>query len=369
MVGGSVADMWAQHERGMPMSVYLWFNFLGQAVAPVISNGIISTTSWRWTFGYQAILSAAYGIVMFTTIKETRPNVLLRRRVNRLQKEADEQNLGVVYVSRLEEQRLPLKTAMLQSCTRPFRMLIFEPITTAFSIWAAFAWGMLFLTFTSVGVAYQNAYNWNGLQSSLVLLGIGVGASLSWLLHIHQESLFRRDRSRTKDGRAAPESRLYYGCVGGVLYPVGMWWYARTCIKSVHPAVSIVGFCVMQMGTYLIYDSTFEYLSDVYEIYASSALAACSFLRNMFAGFFPLFGVYAYAGMKAQNMTSILAGVATLLGLVPFALFFYGATIRSYSKMATSIGYEAEEEAQENNLAEHGSVHSPQTEKSVEQVA
>lgn len=269
------------------MSVYLWFNFLGQAVAPVISNGILAGKQnwvWKWTFGYQAILSAVYGLVMFVTIKETRANVLLRRRVNRLQADADEQGIDVTYVSRLEAERLPLKQAMLQSCTRPFRMLMFEPITTAFSIWAAFAWGMLFLTFSSVGVAYSAAYNWNALESSIVLLAIGIGASLSWLLHLHQEWLFRRDRSRTVDGRVRPESRLYYGCVGGVIYPIGMWWYARTCIRNVHPAVSIVGFVICQMGTFLIYDSTWEYLSDCYEIYASSALAACSFLRNIWAG-------------------------------------------------------------------------------------
>lgn len=356
MVGGSVADMWAQHERGMPMSVYLWFNFMGQAVAPVISNGIISRTTWKWTFGYQAILSAVYGIIMFATIKETRASVLLRRRVSKLQAEADEQGVQVKYVPRSDEGRVPLKTAMLQSCTRPFRMLMFEPITTAFSIWAAFAWGMLFLTFSSVGVAYSDAYGWNSLQS-IVLLAIGLGASLSWLLHLHQEWLFRRDRARAQDGRVKPEARLYYGCVGGVIYPVGMWWYARTCIKTVHPAVSIVGFVICQMGTFLIYDSTWEYLSDTYEEYASSALAACSFLRNMWAGVFPLFGVYAYGGMKPQNMTSILAGIATVLGVVPFVLFFHGEKIRARSKMATSIGYEAEDAAHEVVMASNDSQH------------
>lgn len=54
--------------------------------------------------------------------------------------------------------------------------------------------------------------------------------------------------------------------------------------------------------------------------------------------------------MKPQNMTSILAGVATVLGVVPFLLFFKGEKIRARSKMATSIGFEAEEENQENHI-------------------
>jgi hypothetical protein len=88
------------------------------------------------------------------------------------------------------------------------------------------------------------------------------------------------------------------------------------------------------MGIYSIYLATFNYLADAYHRYASSALAAQSFCRNMLGGIFPLVTVAMFNDLTFQGAASLLGGVGTLLTLVPWVLVFYGPKIRARSKFA-----------------------------------
>lgn len=62
-----------------------------------------------------------------------------------------------------------------------------------------------------------------------------------------------------------------------------------TAYPDVSIAGPVVGITTLMLGIYIIYLAVFNYLADAYLIYASSALAAQSFARNMFGFAFPLF--------------------------------------------------------------------------------
>jgi len=99
------------------------------------------------------------------------------------------------------------------------------------------------------------------------------------------------------------------------------------------------------------------YLADAYELYASSAQAAQSAVRNILASFFPLFAhkmvssgldnlamnwtpiklAHQYSNLGYAIAGSILGGVAAILAVVPFLLMRYGATVRKNSAASQSI--------------------------------
>jgi hypothetical protein len=41
-----------------------------------------------------------------------------------------------------------------------------------------------------------------------------------------QNMYYRRAMKKSPDGRAPPEARLVMGCVGAILIPIGMFWFA-----------------------------------------------------------------------------------------------------------------------------------------------
>lgn len=91
------------------------------------------------------------------------------------------------------------------------------------------------------------------------------------------------------------------------------------------------------MGIFSIYLAVFNYLADTYHRYASSALAAQSFCRNMLGGIFPLITTQMFHRMTFQGASSFLGGVGAVLTLVPFVLLFWGPRIRARSKFASEI--------------------------------
>lgn len=195
-------------------------------------------------------------------------------------------------------------------------------------------------------ITFQRAFHWKALYCNLALAVTAVAAFVAWVFHAHQDVLYKRDARRAPNGRPNPESRLYYAAVGGVALPVGLWWFAWTGIPTAHPAAAIAGFGVCQWGAALIYIASFEYLSDAYETSSSSAIASVSLLRNLAAGSFPLFGWVMYnnqnGGWKPQYASTVLAAVASILGVIPFVLLAFGPRLRARSKIATHIGNEVE---------------------------
>jgi hypothetical protein len=92
----------------------------------------------------------------------------------------------------------------------------------------------------------------------------------------------------------------------------------------------------------------FNYLADSYTIYASSALAAQSFMRNLFGFGFPLFSTQMYIRLGVPWSMSVLgtlhqkslltAGfIGLALSVTPFVLMLYGPRIREKSRFSRKV--------------------------------
>ncbi|PWN48561.1 MFS general substrate transporter [Violaceomyces palustris] len=339
MVAGSVSDMFHASERGFPMGLYALSVYIAQGVGPTASAFTTSQRSWRvilWWNGAVALFAFA---MMALLLKETRGPVLLSQRAKRLTEET-----GKLHRCRADDERSSFPVMVKTSLVRPIEYLFTEPVVTSFALWIGFLWGIVFICLESVPIAFS-VYGWSVGQKGLVLLCTAVGGLIGFAVNFYQEKLYARACQR-HDGKPPPEARLYSACAGAVFAPVGLYIFAWTARSDIHPVAPILGLLIFNTALFPIYLAVFSYLADVYERYASSALAAQSFLRNTLAATFPLFSRQMYSSVSPPVASTILASIGALLGVVPFILLYYGEAIRKRSRAAVALERE-EREAEE----------------------
>jgi hypothetical protein len=78
-------------------------------------------------------------------------------------------------------------------------------------------------------------------------------------------------------------------------------------------------------------------LADSYTLYASSALSILNVWRNLLGAAFPLFCADMYSALGVQGAGSLVAGLSTLVSIIPFIGFHYGARLRANSRFAKEM--------------------------------
>ena len=187
--------------------------------------------------------------------------------------------------------------------------------------------------FSIIPYAFETIYAFNLEQSGAVFAAISIGATLSTIISLYQERIAARFGKHS----ATPEGRLYYSCIQSALLPIGLFWYGWTLSSSIPWIVPAMAIACATMGIFSVYLAVFNYLSDVYGLYASSAIAAQSMCRNLLGGAFPLFTQQMYAKLSFGGAASLMGGLGVILTLVPWVLVFYGPRIRARSKFASQL--------------------------------
>jgi len=303
-------------------------------------------------FYTQTISCGTCVLAVIFFFKETRGSVLLSKRAKILNKwyEAREEagyvgfrmpsgDDGKVQVQRIrwkvksDEERESLAKMIGISLFRPFHLLATEPVVFFFSLWVAFSWAVLYLTFSSIPLVFETNHGFNLEQSGAVFAAMCVGAIISTIISIYQEKIAKH-YGKLANG---PEGRLYFSCIQSCLLPIGLFWFGWTSFSRIPWIIPTLAVGCATMGIFSIYLAVFNYLADTYHRYASSALAAQSFCRNMLGGIFPLVTVPMFTRLTFAGASSLLGGVGALLTIVPWVLVFYGPKIRARSKFASEI--------------------------------
>jgi MFS family permease len=369
MVGGVVSDLYHAHDRNTPMALFSGGALFGTGLGPLVSGFIAQNTNWRWVFWVQVITCGILIAAVTLFFSETRGSILLSRKARALNKWYEELEIAgyigfdmpispgsgrtesqrIRWKVKTDEERESISKMIGISVYRPFHLLITEPVVFFFSLWVAFAWAVLYLTFGSIPLVFGCSHGFNIQESGAVFAAMIVGAILSTVLSIYQDRLLARylastskntenqSRIRKAIDLSSPEGRLYFACIESAFLPLGLFWFGWTQFSSIPWIVPTMAITCATMGIYSIYLATFNYLADTYHRYASSALAAQSFCRNILGGVFPLVTVQMFNGLTFQGAASLLGGLAALLTAVPWVLVFYGPKIRARSKFASEI--------------------------------
>lgn len=192
--------------------------------------------------------------------------------------------------------RTPLN-AVAASCCTPFRMLFHEPIVLFLNTWTAVLMGILYLFFAAFPKVFKDVYGFRLQFTGLSFLGIGLGMVISllsqpyWKRRYEAAKLSRGDSHEVGVSAATPEMRLIPSMLGGILAPIGVFWFAGTLNPGVHWILPIMAGIPFGLGIILCFISVQAYLVDAYPLYAASALACHIFMRTTLAAIFPLFEV------------------------------------------------------------------------------
>lgn len=334
--GGVIADMFPASHRGLAMGIFAAAPFLGPVLGPIIGGFLGMNEGWRWVQGFLGIFCGALWIMGVLLVPETYAPVILRRRAARLS-----QITGQVYRSRVDMDHGSLRTrdAFMTALSRPWILLLKEPIVLLLSIYLAIVYGTLYMLFAAFPIVFQRGRDWNQGVGGLSFLGILVGMMTAILYSTYDNRRYVRIQEEN-DGWAPPEARLPSSLLGSVALPVGLFWFAWTNGPEIHWMASIAAGVPFGFGMVLVFLSSLNYLIDSYTIFAASVLAASAVLRSCFGAAFPLFTSYMYNSLGIHWASSIPAFLALACVPFPFLFYRYGEAIRAKCKFsAQSIAF------------------------------
>jgi MFS family permease len=266
--------------------------------------------------------------IFYLILTETRGDVILKKKAKKLRKETGRE----IYAE--SELNKPSVLELLKvSFMRPTKMLLTEPVVIFFTLWISFAWGILFLFFSSVVQTFGANYNFGIFQTGLIQLAITVGALIGTLINPIQDWLYLRTapKNTERPGKPIPEARLYTSIPGSILFTGGLFMYGWSSRPDVHWIVPTIGVCIVGVGIYSIYMGVVNYLTDAYEKYAASALSAASLGRNTFGAFLPLASYSLFKNLGFGWAGSLLGFIGAILSVVPVVLVIKGREIRARS--------------------------------------
>ncbi|KAF7422812.1 hypothetical protein PC9H_010971 [Pleurotus ostreatus] len=334
MVGGTIADIWAPHERGLPMALFSAAAVGGTGVGPILAGWIEMNPhlDWRWIQWIQLMYSVAYTLILPFVLTETRSAILINRLASKARKEAKKNGDPDYNRIRAKVDRPRLGQLIWVSCTRPIYLLFTEPIVIAFSLWIGFSWGIIYGVIESMGTVFKTLHNFNQGQIGTAFVSMVIGTLFGFITVQYQEQLYKKYYPKRD-----MEARLYTACFAAILFPAGIFIYAWCSFTRVHWIGLIIGIVIFGWASFLIYHSVFTYLADCYGPFASSALAAQSLFRNLLGMAFPLFIQPLLTALTFKWANTLLAFAAVLLLPIPYVLYFFGPSIRSRSKFASAV--------------------------------
>jgi uncharacterized membrane protein YsdA (DUF1294 family) len=279
-------------------------------------------------------------LLMFT-IPETLPTIVLRNKAKRIR---------ALKIPGYEDVKAPVEitdrtlAGMFRvSLTRPWKILV-DPISFAVAIYLAVVYALLYMLFTIYPIVFQQRRGWNSGVGELPLLGTAIGAIIGGAIIFANTA---RDKKKAQSGhKGVPEDRLPVAMLGGVMFPITMFWFAWSGeYNSVHWIVPTLAGVFLSTSILLIFVAYLNYLTDTYLMYAASALAANTVVRSAAGAAAPLFTQYMFDSLGVGGGGSLIAGVACLLAPIPFVFYKYGGPIRERSKFAPTPAKSSEPSA------------------------
>ena len=333
--GGLLSDLFNPEQRGKAMSVYSLMPLLGPAIGPIAGGWIAERTSWRWVFYSTTIACGVIQTAGLFFLQETYAPVLLQRRRARLARQTGNAELRTEF----DRPDRTLAQTLGIALTRPFRLLVTQPIVQVMSLYMMYLYGMIYLVLSTFPTLWTETYHESVGIGGLNYLSLGIGFFIGTQVCAPlQDRIYAALKRRyvPAGGPGRPEFRVPMMIPGGLLVPVGLLVYSWTADAATHWIWPNVGAAIYAAGTIISFQCVQGFMVDSYARYAASAVGAMTVLRSL-AGFgFPLFAPYMYAALGLGKGGTVLAACAVGIGWPsPILLWVYGARLRAKSKFSS----------------------------------
>ncbi|KAF9885968.1 hypothetical protein FE257_012143 [Aspergillus nanangensis] len=330
VLGGLFSDIYTDpHQRGLAMCWFMFTTTFPPLLGPIIS-GFISTVSWRWTFWAGLIIGGA-GYPLVLTMPETFYPVLLERQERSMRGEPRHSLKSGGF--RTKMRRFFDKASTVLS--RPFNMIIREPIVACCSLYLALIYSLLYLFFEAYPIVFQGLYGMSSGVGALAFLPILPGSIIAFIIFFLYSS-YHTKASKAGLAWAQVEEyrRLPLACIGAPCIPIALFWLGWSAKTSMSPVMPMMSGVFFGCGYLLIFMALLNYLTDAYKQFSASANAAASTLRSIFAVCLPLATTPMYTNLGINWASSLLGFFSMAVAVIPFVFIRYGAWIRDNSPFA-----------------------------------
>ena len=133
-------------------------------------------------------------------------------------------------------------------------------------------------------------------------------------------------------GYSEPEHRLPPMALRTIVIPVGLIIFGWTAQKRVHYIVPMGYTNLVGFGIVAGFLASSNYLVDAFGIYAASAAAAITVLRDAASAAVPLAGHPLFARLGLGLGATVLGSMARVAAPVPLILMRYGQRMRKMNK-------------------------------------
>ncbi|KAI7871798.1 major facilitator superfamily domain-containing protein [Spinellus fusiger] len=291
--GGSAADLFLPHERGMAMSFYIVGTVLGPAVAPIIGGFVTQYLGWRWIFHIMSIMGGFLTIINFLFLKET------------LYTPHDPSDApdNVSIFTKMKFN--PLITLLL------FK----EPRVVWVCIPTSLAFGFFYLLVTVLPITFTSVYSFSTSSVGLCFLAGGIGNVIGCIFSgLVSDRLFSWQVKRNNNVRI-PEYRLTPVYIGVPFSIVGILIYGWCLQFKVNSYVSLLGFGSYCFGIMYTITVISTYLVEILPKKSASVVSLANFSRNLVSMVFSLLAVIIDTGLGhgwTYTMIAIILLIAYL---------------------------------------------------------
>ncbi|KAL1931601.1 hypothetical protein VTP01DRAFT_9744 [Rhizomucor pusillus] len=297
--GGTVADLFAPHERGKAMSLFMLSVIIGPAFAPIVGGYVAQYLGWRWIFYISAMFGGAIFIADLLLLRET----LYRPQQEQQAQQKPDNGARRSFKSQLQELKFnPLKSLAL--LLRPDVFLICMPIS--------FAFGWFFLLVTILPSTYAGNYDFETGSLGLLYLTGGIGnSSGSLVAGIVADRLYAR-QMKSNNGVFKQESRLTPLYLGVPFLIGGFLIYGWFLESHLHWFTPLVGYLFTTFGSMYTITTGTTYLVESYLQLSASVVSVSNFTRGVLSMISSLLAVQI-RGSLGDGWTYTVAALTLLV--------------------------------------------------------
>ncbi|KAK3366149.1 major facilitator superfamily domain-containing protein [Lasiosphaeria ovina] len=332
VVGGVIADVFCNEvTRGRVIMAWSAATFAGPLLAPVLTGFVSPALGWRWTF-WIALIMVSVSFIPVIALPETFATKILRTRAAKLNKKFKGRN----FIAAGDVRKGSLWASLKTTLSRPLRLLFSEMLLALACVYMAFAYAVFYMMVQIFGTIFQGVYKFSLGIAGVAFSIMAIGTVSGCLFSLWYDNIGPRLGAKHPDKRAE-YLRLPLACVGGPIFVISLLWLGWTATASVHWFVPLSALIPYGFAYQVIFVAMINYITDAYDIYAASALAACGTTRSIAGALIPLCVDKMLSSLGIAWSCTLLALISALLGFVPFAFIMYGDKIRAASRFSATL--------------------------------